>query len=274
MYWHWQNLNERWRNGLMKKGSALRKGRAWWRFGRESSSCIGLEWEFFNGKLNVGTWTDDGENDVVFFLSLVLFSVYLSVAGPWVRSALRRILPKRVSNYDGKTLLTEDREIKLAVHDWALWWQFWTSPHEWSSKTPKWRQGSFQFLDVLLGQYDHGVEILAAPRDVLIPMPEGAYRGTLKVERATWTRRRWPWWPLTRTRLYREIHVEDGIPYSGKGENSWDCGEDGLMSTSFECGSDEEAIGLFAARVMEYRKRRGDAPDYGRGVPMAATGAA
>lgn len=47
-----------------------------------------------------------------------------------------------------------DREIKLAIHDSTIWWNFWTSDSSWSFSTPKYRKGSFNFLDFLLGRYE------------------------------------------------------------------------------------------------------------------------
>lgn len=47
------------------------------------------------------------------------------------------------------------------------------------------------------------------------------------------------------------------------------CGKDGLCSTGFETKTDEEAIGKFAGIVLNYRRKRGDQPDYGLGMVMA-----
>ena len=271
---HHQNLNEKWDNGVMTMGSAIINGRAWFKIWR--SFCI--EWVCFKWEgLRFSFDTNWSEGEVTFGLSLLFFTLYLVISGIKFATFMR-FLPHREVDLSWKKPPTkeiwpDDREICIYTHDWALWWSLWNPTHEWSSKTPRWRHGSFHLKDFLLGQMKHNPEILEGPKDILIPMPEGCYPGKLKVERRTWTRPRWPWWPLKIVRVSRDIEVEQGIPYSGKGENSWDCGEDGLCGAAFAVETDEEAIGRFAGSVMKTRKRRGDKPDYGKGATLVTEAA-
>jgi hypothetical protein len=52
-----------------------------------------------------------------------------------------------------------------------------------------------------------------------------------------------------------KLDIPGGIPHNGKGENSWDCGDDGLWG----CGGDtvEEAIGHAVSSVLRSRRRYG-----------------
>lgn len=47
---------------------------------------------------------------------------------------------------------TGNREFGINFHNYMIWWRFWTNPDEWSSDTPKWRHGSFDFVKLLKGK--------------------------------------------------------------------------------------------------------------------------
>ena len=46
-------------------------------------------------------------------------------------------------------------------------------------------------------------------------------------------------------------------PFEGKGENGWDCGEDGLYGCGSNGASIEHAIGTTVEKVLDTRRRRG-----------------
>jgi hypothetical protein len=62
-------------------------------------------------------------------------------------------------------------------------------------------------------------------------------------------------WPLTHRSAL--VESETGVPVPGKGENSWDCGEDALYSLSTTAATIDEAIEKFKASVMKTRERYG-----------------
>ena len=88
---------------------------------------------------------------------------------------------------------------------------------------------------------------------VVIPMPEGVYHGTAKIERRTWKRPLW----FAFSRVSTTIDCPRGIPFAGKGENSWDCGDDGLFGWGAEGPSIEKAIARGVESVLESRRRYG-----------------
>lgn len=154
----------------------------------------------------------------------------------------------------------------------ALHWQFGGDTMSWSSKTPKWKHGSFDFVDAVLGErvYKEGTP---EERQVQIPMPEGVYDATVKLQTDTWTR------PRGRTEAIRRAHVDIplGIPFPGKGENSWDCGEDATYGYTGPADSVEAAIASVVARVLTNRRERGGGtypPPAQRAVEIAALRAA
>lgn len=90
----------------------------------------------------------------------------------------------------------------------------------------------------------------------IVSMPEGSYPATFKASRVRWQRPRWfraPW-------VWRcEIEVEGGIGVPGKGENSWDCGDDAIYSMSFPVTDEpmepHEAAQRFGLDVLKRRQR-------------------
>lgn len=66
----------------------------------------------------------------------------------------------------------------------------------------------------------------------------------------------------TKRQVSYAMSVPDGgiaPPFPGKGENAWDCGEDGIyaMGADASCGSVEAACAVYAARTIENRRRYG-----------------
>jgi len=164
------------------------------------------------------------------------------------------------------------RSAKLYWFAGTFYWSLWDRQFESRKEDPWWvRTHSFNPADFLLGRMKHEHEILSEYREVLVPMPEGCYKTKMREERRTWTRPRFPWWPFTHQQQYIEIEIEGGIPFEGKGENSWDCGEDGLWGCSSSTWSYEKAIAHVVESVLESRKRYGGSWVHrGREVVMAA----
>lgn len=166
--------------------------------------------------------------------------------------------------------------VSLRFHDRAVWWEAWHPTHEWHRGTPWWRYGSFNVWDWLVGKTTYTSETLFEQRAVL-PMPEGNYPVVVKVGRSVWTRPRW----RAMVRAGYHVDVEGGyVPVPGKGENSYDCGPDGVFSQSgpilhvpellrngpvTEASKDaavSEALAGLMASALETRRRRGVSENY------------
>ncbi len=181
-------------------------------------------------------WDDD--HGWGFSLALPPFAVWASVDLPW--------------------RLKERRAINLRIHGGALWWHFWVNDNEWHSKTPKWRDGNFNAVDFLLGRQKCETQILEE-RAVSVPMPECAYDATAKLVLYTWRRPRWFAKQIKRV----EIEIPQGIPHEGKGENSWDCGDDATFGlTTGECNSIPEGVGVLVGSVLRSRVKHGGWKDW------------
>lgn len=198
-----------------------RHGRAWW--GPAS-------WE----------WSAFGKESRSFGLAFGLTS--FSVRSPFFA------LYVRFGDRDGWA-----REFEIRIMDGCIWLDHpWVRQMEWRSDDPWWKKSiTLHVGDWLLGR--SRCEVTEGPKStVYVPLPEGSYRATATPETFIWRRRFYV--PIRRRDSVR-LQIEGGIPYSGKGENSWDCGDDGLWGIGG--ATLEEAIGNAVAAVLKSRRRHG-----------------
>ena len=150
-----------------------------------------------------------------------------------------------------------NKEIKLSIHDWSIWWNLWTDSMGWKSTTPKWRNGYFHILDFLLGKAEYSSKTVEE-RDVEIPMPEKNYPAHIKLNEDTWKRPRW----VAKTIKRIDAKIPDGIPHEGKGENSWDCGEDCCLGMFAPANSIAQGVGIIVGSVLHDRVKYGGWKDW------------
>lgn len=232
-YLHAQNLNED-RDGN-PKGWAYH-GRSWLRTPLGTSR---FEWHLWRFSAGLSLTVDSEDNNLVFHFAFPPVSFWLTLP----------VIPKRLLrrwdiSYRGHTFF------EFRVFDWAFWWQFGGNDFEWSSSTPKWKRGSFHVDDFFLGRMQY-TEGKPEKHDVLIPMPEGSYKAVLSLQDDSWKRPRWF------RRVVRRAHIDipQGIPHEGKGENSWDCGEDRTYGLTTQAETVEAAIAAVVQSVLRSRRR-------------------
>lgn len=204
--------------------------RGWLHFG--NTKCVGWEFLFWSKRFGISVRNDD--EDTCFHAALPPLSFYLS-------------LP---------CMFRSEGEFHVSVHDWSIWFSPWEHLWEWKRDDPWWRRGvSLNIPDLVFGRTQVETSVLRENIPVEIPMPEGSYRGTAKVECRIWRRPRW----LPTARISTWIEVPKGIPHAGKGENSWDCGDDGVWATGCEGDDVQKAAEHFRDVVIRNRKRYGHA---------------
>lgn len=222
--------------------------RAWWHFG--DRACIHTEVNWWSSWCFAGVSCDDEGWTLKLALPPIAVWLIFDNCGLW--------LPQR------KTLATwyeppreiwlpDSRECDISFYDWTIRFHVWGKSMEWTRSDPWWVRGvSFDLRRFVLGRERCDTQIVKENIPVVIPMPEGVYRGTAKVERRTWKRPRW--FARTQESVWLEI-PGGGIPHAGKGENSWDCGDDGLCGI----GGDtlEDAIANAVKSVLRDRRRYG-----------------
>lgn len=264
---HFQNLNTKyWKGNEEVCGSALIHSRcSIWKIWHDKNGSehmdldaleVSLEWLLFDFSLGFSISLDPyADQDLS-----IGFSIPLLITMCWGFKSKRLnkfaewILPKKEYN---NSYLAQKREIRFAVHHWALWWSVWVDGDSWYSSTPRYRQGSFYMLDFLFGDWEFESEVCSKGQ-ILIPMPEKSYEGEYKIEYCKRYRKRLCFWPFQQTFHRSEFQCKEGIPHPGKGENSWDCGEDCTYGITAPNITDKwELIGSIVESVMRSRIRYG-----------------
>lgn len=246
MRFHYHNLNEK-KNG--KRGSILRHGRAWFYFDKHDRIRLNAEWSvptsFFHVCFSFG---EPYEGTLQVKLACGLFAFWFTVEAP------------------GWSWLPTRRRCEISFHHRTLWIYPWSKKDEWRSADPWWVRGlTINFEDLLFGRSRCETREIST-HDVLIPMPEGCYPAKVTVQERTWT------WPrrFAKSRTECSIDIPGGIPFEGKGENSWDCGEDGLYGCGSEGASIENAIGTTVRIVLNNRRRYGGRHQHRQLEPVIA----
>ncbi|HEX5426636.1 MAG TPA: hypothetical protein VFW94_24200 [Candidatus Acidoferrales bacterium] len=237
-----QNLNEK----PTGNGTILRHGRAWL-YGGGHRTLAHCEWVFFTHFCGVNfTLGGRGDEDCISFsLACWLFSFWFALDWTWLQNVL--LAAFSVEKY-------EDRELSLSWHDGAFFWNLWTPSMEWSKAKHGRRQGAWHPVDTIFGRNIYE-EVPIRESRIEIPMPECPYPATVKFYEARWRRRRWPFgWKRF---LRADITPDTPIPFPGKGESAWDCGEDAMHSLTCTSTTDWEAIGAAVQSVMRSRIRYG-----------------
>lgn len=213
-------------------------GRAWVK-DRKSHGELGIEWALptshCHWHLDIG-----GHQQFALGFACYLFSLHFHLDGcTWLRWHV-------FNDWRG-------REIGWTWFAWSLSWHVWTPPDEWSSKTPRWREGHFNLPDFLFGRYICS-RVEQEPIAALVPMPEGDYPATVRFFTQTWQRSRFPY---TKRRSDAHVDVEGGIPIPGKGESAWDCDDSAFLSIGSSATTVEGAIADAIDCVNRRRERYG-----------------
>lgn len=246
VWWHWQNLSRA--DGPDGNRRWPVEGRAWlyvfaWAFR--------VEWNLWRRACRLGLDLGD-EDGILLGVAVPPVSLWFGVSPPW-NSRLRRSLPDR------------ERQFHAYLYEWALWLKF-GGDDDWRSKDPWWKRGvAIHFDDIVLGRTRHSKTERRPSERVVIRMDGYEYHGTATFERATWKRPRW--FATVRDSVWISMDQGHGLPHSGKGENSWDCGDDALYGWGVEGDDVQAAINDGIARVMKYRKRYGNPSRYAPEVP-------
>ena len=139
---------------------------------------VHAEWNLLSRFCKLGTRIEPSEGKITTFVALPPIAVWIGLHNYKIA---RRIVPEGY----------EARETSIGAHDGSIWWKVWTDPNSWKSTTPRWRDGAWSFVDFLLGPETHRNEVVGEPEEIVVHLPEGAYRGRSTIERMTWVRSRW-----------------------------------------------------------------------------------
>ena len=204
-----------------------------------------LEWhlwsDFWHATLELG----GDEEQVQGSIAIPPFAVWFAMQTP-SKSWVRRCVPERT------------RITKLSIFEWSIHLGLWEHEHEWNRSDPWWVRGvHLDLKDTFLGKSKYTNIETALPQCVEIHLDDRVYQGTAKFERATW-KRRW-WFAKTRDSVWIDMDQGHGLPHAGKGESSWDCGDDAICGFGVNGTRVEDAIQHGINLVQEYRARYGTA---------------
>jgi hypothetical protein len=258
--WRTQNLDERpgdekRRDYNRATGSLLRHGRGWLRLGADRAPTLRVSWLFGGRHCHADLNFDASDREIAIGLATPLLALWLSVDGVPERLFTLVGLPKKVGQYH-----EWEREIRVAVHDWKLWWSIWRDGNGWSASESRGRSGNFDPIRVLFGREVAASEQLGKER-CEVPMPEGSYPATIEWTRRSLRRARWPFRAgpsvLFQEWLSYTITPDKPIGHPGKGENAHDCGDDATFSLSGSGRNAEDAIAALVRSVLRDRMKYG-----------------
>lgn len=179
----------------------------------------------------------DGDNAATLGLYLFPFNLYISFTPPfrWRKGWKHRETSLR---FDGDRI-----RLSLGADPWCS-----PPPHGW--------EGSWSTRDFLLGPNIYREDPNPRHFDLIpVVMPERTYRWHGSINRDSWKRARW--FRHTISRAHLDAYPGEQIPFPGKGENSWDCGEDASHGITWQCETSTEAAEKIRESVMRSRTRYG-----------------
>lgn len=163
---------------------------------------------------------------------------------------------QRLRRYDAMDRTMFGRTTGIRLHEDHLVVQFECDDSEWVWDGPRHgRQWSCFLLDKLLGAARHSSRDRSAVVETLA-LPELTYYCDVRLHTDTWKRPRWPF------RLVLEkatVRPWVAIPVPGKGENSWDQGDDAVREFTCVARDVAEAIDQLRESIERTRFERGGA---------------
>lgn len=252
MYFHSQDLRKE------DKHWSLVHWRCWIGQNPEFTFYINFPTHFWHIQVDL---CENGWQEEAIGLSVALFGLYLSVGlrSRWLYKVLEPLTKRKDQKY------THGRNIGISFHSGKLWVSLWEDPMESRSKDPKWWHFTFDPMDMLFGKRQYTEKVLQEG-EVNIDMPEGVYKASFKRFISYWKRPRLPFVQ----RLHRmSFDIPVGIPFEGKGENSWDMGMDATFGSTFPIQENDSIYDIakrFAIARLQERQRYGSlhSPDYAK----------
>jgi len=129
--------------------------------------------------------------------------------------------------------LNSGREYGFYFHEWAFVWSWHSKRFESSSQDPWWMSQYIHLDDLVLGKPERLEHEICEISDVYFKIGNKEF----KMDSIVWEenrtfRRHIPYTLYHRTFYSVKMEIKDPPIYSGKGENFWDCGDDGSYGLS------------------------------------------
>lgn len=238
---------------------------------------LSAEWRLFSRGHGLGFEAKVGTNGSAQHLALSLYasrlgSLWLSASGilPW--AWLERRKPDGTIDYEshitGACVMLNSNDYPIVK------WDVWAPRDGFSRRERKWWRAGYVDLRRLAFGPTTVERLNAEEGTCVVPMPEANYPATWRRETMRWTHTKLLGHLRDsimghKTATHVEITPGKPVPVPGKGENSWDCGDDAIHSISAPGHSIEAAIGRLVGSALITRQRYGG---QAMSVPAAAEG--
>jgi hypothetical protein len=218
-------------------GNSVLRGRTWINVRNQRNTSIRFEWDllkkarFCHAYLKLG-----GEDDFQISIALpFVFAFWFSVRNfvPY------RWLPRRWPHETG-----------IDISQWDIHISLWHDDSGWTKEKP-WQYLHVDLLKLIFGDTKYETRDLSS-EDVEVVMPEASYPATIRMFESTWT---WPRFKPQMRVVRADVELKKPIPVPGKGENSWDCGEDGIYGGVYCASTSQEAVEAIRASALRQRKQ-------------------
>lgn len=211
-----------------------------------------MEWSWHGFKdfdlgMELAVKPHDEHGTFQFRIGMFFLVLYL---GFFVPRWMNKTIDKRVmkGSYEGRETGFHLYNYTEGQGGWfnpVLTWDLWHTEHSWESKTPKWRHFYSDIKDDLFGYWIGEPAVLAEEMrqwtDTGIPNG-GTYLVRLRVIKHEQKRKKWGMFRRFFHRLEIDTDPDElglsGPAVPGKGENSWDCDDSSIDSSSIGWGSD------------------------------------
>lgn len=236
------------------------RGRAFWHLDgliRE----VTFEWDLWSNFCHAYIQAGNNEDNVKIGLALPPVAVWLTATSPLIDKIptgnfFRLTGGKYFTRELGAHLWFSKPPADAIMYDVYVSWKLLTETGGWTEEWPWWANSTLSFsglLDRLFGHFEMTEEVVSED-EVEVPMPEGTYKGVVKLVVGRWKR---PWLPLVR-RLHRaHITIQKGPPAPGKGENSWDQGDRAISEATCSAHSVPQAVAQIVEWTLRDRRRYG-----------------
>lgn len=173
------------------------------------------------------------ETKTAFWFGLLFFTAVIKIPLPKTWYFKR----KCIATWDGdkEFWLTDGREYGFYLYQWALFWRWHQRIHESKSGEPWWRYFYFRIDDFFLGRTEYMERDLTDAENIAFRLGGKEFViDSIKWTDASWFRRRIPIALHEHRQVRLHLKIDKPPMYSGKGENSWDCGDDGTYGVTME----------------------------------------
>lgn len=203
-FW-FQNLNENKQKLFHFRGD----------FSKKNNFKSLLKFELCSGSSFKLKYCHDSDNGPSIILGLFFFTAYLS------------------SNIFKLPFFNYNKEYGFYLSDWSFVWSWNKDMWSWNSKTPWYNQFYFRIDDFFLGQFEVVETHLGESENIKFEINNKPFlMNSIKYKKVRRFRRNIPFSLYHDTWINVNMTIDNPPMRSGKGENSWDCDDDGSFGMS------------------------------------------